>query len=51
MKGAADLCRKEIAMESREEILLGILKSKVPAEGIVLLSLGNKRPQGSIHLF
>lgn len=51
MKGAADLCRKETVMESWEEILLEILKSKVPAEGIVLLPLGNKRPQGSIHLF
>lgn len=50
-KGAADLCRKEIVMESWEERLLEILKSKVSAEGIVLLSLGNKRPQGSIHLF
>lgn len=51
MKGAAGLCKKERVMESREEILLEILKSKVPAEGIVLLPLGNKRPQGSIHLF
>lgn len=31
--------------------MLEILKSKVTAEGIVLLPLGKKRPQGSIHLF
>lgn len=46
MKGAEDLRRKEIVIESWEEILLEILKSKVPAKGIVLLPLGEKEGLG-----
>lgn len=42
MEGATDLCRKEIVIDSWEEVLLEILKSKVPVESIVLLPLGER---------
>lgn len=51
VEGDRDLRKKAVVIDSWEDKVLGKSKSRTPVEGIVLLPLGKKKPQGQFICF